>query len=324
MRCCYMSRENRVAGWWLGNAGTIYIESLEMIHPSWRSLNLRTIELNGPLWKRGFLTPTRNSVVHGTPSLAVRFTTWVADTISVRHRQDPNLMNMRLNEHWLACVLRSYAGSEKHRLKDNSIQTVAHDVVREGTEHEKASVQATFNWAKRQESKHTQLVGIGWRISLWWLERGTIIEQAYFVGFAPPREGATKGPSFLFDVGADKDALVTCHNHVADVDTILCEESRWVGPVVVTLMKVNTYEIHARLLKDKDRQKAEVEDHDIYLLAKDEGCEPDSVRSRDIPSMASKRWQGVQRSAKSEVAARTDGHHMVRKKQGKYLRWTER
>lgn len=89
-------------------------------------------------------------------------------------------------------------------------------------------------------------------------------------------------------------------------------------------MKVNTYEIQARLLKDKGRQKADVEDHDIDLLAKEEGCEPDSVRSRVIPCMASKRWQGVQISSKCEVESRTDGHHMVRKKQGKYLRWTER
>lgn len=187
---------------------------------------MRHIELDGPLWKRGFRTPTRNSVVHGTPSLAVRFTTWVAETISLRNRQDPNLMHMRLNEHGLACVLRSYAGREKHLLKENTIQTVTHYVVRDGTEHEKASVQATFNRAKRQESKHTQLVGIGWRISLWWLERATIIEQAYFVGCGPPPEGATKVPSICLDMGAAKDALLTCHKHSADVDPILCEESR--------------------------------------------------------------------------------------------------
>lgn len=157
--------------------------------------------------------------------------------------------------------------------------------MREGAEGKHACVRAAFHSAKRQDSKHTLLANVGWRISLWWLERGTIIERAYLVGFAPPPEGV-EWPSLFLDVGAGKDALMTCHSHSQDVDSFQRQESRWVGPGVVTLMKPHTYEVQVCLIRKHARPKAEAEHRGVQLLADAERADLGNL-SNDIQFMAS-------------------------------------
>ena len=131
-----MSRGDPVAGWWRSPAGTIYTKSQEMLHPFWKTLNLRAIELDGALRTRAYLAPVRNAVIGATPKLEARCTMWLPDRTSVRNRQDPNRMTMRQHEHWLACVLRNCSGGDQALLKETPIRVTDY-VVREGTERDR-------------------------------------------------------------------------------------------------------------------------------------------------------------------------------------------
>lgn len=167
-------------GWLRVNTGEIWTYSRSLVHGRFRGVNLRTIRLSAKGSELQHLMPTRNNIVAGAPPLYCRHVQRIPGGAALSYRQGKPLLDLRFNEQWVVCALQSRWTPDRAAMILNGVDPQTHFMVRDEEDMETVRAHCLLYWAHRKEKKHR--VNVGWRISLWWMERGTVIERAYCVG----------------------------------------------------------------------------------------------------------------------------------------------